>query len=49
MWIIRKTYVALEFYDAFPNSYVILEKYFSPYIYNILVLLYIIKNAYSMC
>ena len=30
MWIIRKKYAALEFPNAFPNSLVILDKYFSP-------------------
>ena len=30
MWIISKKYVVLEFYHTFPNSLVILDKYFSP-------------------
>ena len=29
MWIINKKYVALELYNAFPNSLVILDKYVS--------------------
>ena len=29
MWIIRKEYAALKFYQVFPNSLVILDKYFS--------------------
>ena len=28
MWIIRKKYVASEFYHAFPNNLVILDQYF---------------------
>ena len=37
MSIINKKYVALEFYDAFSNSLVILDKYFSPFYTKIFI------------
>ena len=33
-WIIRKKYLALGIYHAFPNSLLLLDKYFSPFSYR---------------